>query len=102
MQVSRVWRQCRRCADSGALAGQALSLLSSRPLEDYSDVPSQPSNAKLAIVAGAEPGLARYAVLAQALRERVLRGEWPPGAAMPAEQVLAADHGVALGTMRQA
>lgn len=65
-------------------------------------MPSHPSTAKLAIVAGAEPGLARYAVLAQALRERLLRGEWPPGAAMPAEQVLAADHGVALGTMRQA
>ncbi len=50
----------------------------------------------------AEPGRSRYAVLAQALRERVLRGEWPPGSAIPAEQVLAAEHGVALGTMRQA
>lgn len=54
------------------------------------------------IALAAEPGRARYAVLAQALRERLLRGEWPPGAAMPAEQVLAAGHGVALGTMRQA
>jgi GntR family transcriptional regulator len=58
--------------------------------------------AEPALVLAAEPGRARYAQLAQALRERVLRGEWPPGAAMPAEQVLAADHGVALGTMRQA
>ncbi len=50
----------------------------------------------------AEPGRARYAVLAQVLRDRVLRGDWPPGGALPAEQVLAADHGVALGTIRQA
>ena len=50
----------------------------------------------------AEPGRARYAVLAQLLRERVLRGDWPPGGALPAEQVLTAEHGVALGTVRQA
>lgn len=68
---------------------------------------SQASQAALVALAApaalaVEPGRARYALLAQALRERLLRGEWPPGAAMPAEQVLAADHGVALGTMRQA
>ena len=49
-----------------------------------------------------EPGHARYAALAQRLRDRVLQGDWPPGAALPAEQALAADHGVALGTARQA
>lgn len=49
-----------------------------------------------------EPGHARYAALAQRLRDRVLQGDWPPGAALPAEQALAAQHGVALGTARQA
>jgi GntR family transcriptional regulator len=49
-----------------------------------------------------EPGRSRYAVLAEAMRARILRGEWPPGTALPAEQTLAADHGVALGTIRQA
>lgn len=50
----------------------------------------------------AEPGQSRYAALAAAMRARILAGEWPPGTAIPAEQVLAADHGVALGTMRRA
>ena len=49
-----------------------------------------------------EPGRSRYSVLAEALRTHVLRGEWPPGMAIPAEQTLAAEHGVALGTMRRA
>jgi GntR family transcriptional regulator len=48
-----------------------------------------------------EPGLSRYAVLATALRARILAGEWPPGSALPSEQQLAAQHGVALGTMRR-
>lgn len=48
------------------------------------------------------PGLARYAALAAALRQRVVRGEWLPGTALPAEQALAAEHGVALGTLRRA
>ena len=48
------------------------------------------------------PGLARYAALAAARRQRVVRGEWLPGTALPAEQALAAEHGVALGTMRRA
>lgn len=49
-----------------------------------------------------EPGQSRYAALAAALRARVLAGEWPPGSALPAEQTLAVEHGVALGTMRRA
>lgn len=49
-----------------------------------------------------EPGQSRYGALAGALRERVIAGEWPPGSALPAEQMLAAEHGVALGTMRRA
>jgi GntR family transcriptional regulator len=50
----------------------------------------------------AEPGQSRYGALAVALRARVIAGEWPPGTAIPAEQTLAAEHGVALGTMRRA
>ncbi len=50
----------------------------------------------------AEPGLSRYASLAQALRARVVAGEWPPGSALPAESQLASEHTVALGTMRRA
>lgn len=49
-----------------------------------------------------QPGLSRYAVLAAAMRTRIVRGDWPPGCAIPAEQTLAAEHGVALGTMRRA
>jgi GntR family transcriptional regulator len=50
----------------------------------------------------AEPGQSRYAALAGAMRARIVAGEWPPGSAIPAEQTLAAEHGVALGTMRRA
>jgi GntR family transcriptional regulator len=49
-----------------------------------------------------EPGQSRYAALAAALRQRIVAGEWPPGSALPAELTLAAEHGVALGTMRRA
>lgn len=49
-----------------------------------------------------EPGQSRYAALAAALRARIVAGEWPPGTALPAEQTLAAEHGVALGTFRRA
>ena len=49
-----------------------------------------------------DSGRSRYAVLAQALRQRVHRGEWVPGVALPSEQSLAQDNGVALGTMRRA
>jgi GntR family transcriptional regulator len=49
-----------------------------------------------------EPGQSRYAALAVAMRARIVQGVWPPGTAIPAEQTLAAEHGVALGTMRRA
>ncbi|MBC5766388.1 GntR family transcriptional regulator [Ramlibacter albus] len=49
-----------------------------------------------------EPGVSRYAALAAALRARIVAGEWPAGTAIPAEQQLAAEHKVALGTMRRA
>ncbi len=49
-----------------------------------------------------EPGQSRYAALAAAMRARIIAGEWPPATAIPAEQTLAAEHGVALGTMRRA
>ena len=49
-----------------------------------------------------EPGQSRYAALAGALRHRIVDGEWPPGAALPAETRLAVEHGVALGTLRRA
>lgn len=49
-----------------------------------------------------EIGQSRYAALAAALRARVVAGEWPPGSALPAEDKLAQDHQVALGTMRRA
>lgn len=59
-------------------------------------------SAPLLTVVPAEPGQSRYAALAAALRARVVAGEWPPGSALPAEQTLAAEHGVALGTLRRA
>lgn len=49
-----------------------------------------------------EPGQSRYGALATAMRARIVAGEWPPGHAIPSEQTLAAEHGVALGTMRRA
>lgn len=49
-----------------------------------------------------QPGVSRYAALATALRARIVAGEWPPGSMLPAEQTLAGEHGVALGTLRQA
>jgi GntR family transcriptional regulator len=49
-----------------------------------------------------EPGQSRYGAVAAALRQRVVGGEWPPGTALPAEGRLAAEHGVALGTVRRA
>jgi GntR family transcriptional regulator len=59
-------------------------------------------NKALHLVPPAEPGLSRYASLAQALRARVIAGEWSPGSALPAESQLATEHRVALGTMRRA
>lgn len=58
--------------------------------------------AQIFSLAPREPGQSRYGALAAALRARVIAGEWPPGSAMPAEQTLASEHGVALGTMRRA
>jgi GntR family transcriptional regulator len=63
------------------------------------------SERKLSLVSmpqPAEPGLSRYAAVAAALRARILAGEWPPGAALPSEQSLAAQHGIALATLRRA
>ncbi|HLL11289.1 MAG TPA: GntR family transcriptional regulator [Rubrivivax sp.] len=51
---------------------------------------------------GEDHGRSRYAVLAKALRQRIVAGEWVPGIALPAEQVLARENEVALGTMRRA
>jgi len=47
-------------------------------------------------------GLSRYGALAAELRRRIVDGQWPPGSALPAEQRLASERGVALGTLRQA
>ena len=47
-------------------------------------------------------GQSRYGMLAGALRERVMQGEWVPGEVIPAESALARAYVVALGTMRQA
>src|SRR5215204_3621437 len=49
-----------------------------------------------------DPGQTRYGALAAALRHRIVDSEWPPGTALPAETSLAAEHGVALGTLRRA
>jgi GntR family transcriptional regulator len=49
-----------------------------------------------------EPGQSRYGWLAASLRARITQGEWVPGTALPAEAALAKEHGVALGTLRQA
>ncbi len=47
-------------------------------------------------------GQSRYGALAQALRTRILQGEWAPGDMIPSESALALSYGVALGTIRQA
>ncbi len=48
------------------------------------------------------PGQSRYGWLAASLRARITQGEWVPGTALPPEAALAKEHGVALGTLRQA
>ena len=48
------------------------------------------------------PGQSRYGWLASSLRARITLGEWVPGTALPPEAALAKEHGVALGTLRQA
>jgi GntR family transcriptional regulator len=50
----------------------------------------------------AEPGVSRYAAIAADLRARIVAGEWPPGTALPSEQALAAQQGVAMATLRRA
>ena len=48
-------------------------------------------------------GRSRYGQVAQSLRERIRHGEWVPGgSALPCEETLAAQHGVAVGTVRRA
>jgi len=44
----------------------------------------------------------KYVVIADELRERITRGELPPGARVPSTRRLAADHGVALATAAKA
>ncbi len=46
-------------------------------------------------------GQSRYGMLATALRDRILQGEWAPGDMLPPETELARRYGVALGTIRQ-
>jgi GntR family transcriptional regulator len=59
-------------------------------------------NTPLRLVEPSQLGLSRYASLANALRARVVAGEWSPGSALPAESQLVTEHSVALGTMRRA
>lgn len=63
-------------------------------------MPAAPGHQPLPDAAPA--GLSRYGQLAEALRQRLLAGQWQPGEGLPAEAALARAHGVALGTMRQA
>ena len=56
----------------------------------------------LKLVPTDDSGRARYALLAQSLRHRILAGEWVPGVSLPSEQQLAQESQVALGTMRRA
>ncbi len=58
--------------------------------------------AQLLTLPGFELGQRRYALVAQGLRGRILSSEWAGGIALPAEQELARQYEVALGTMRQA
>jgi GntR family transcriptional regulator len=65
-------------------------------------MPTTPSLVRGREGASDDHGRSRYAVLAQALRQRIFAGEWVPGIALPAEQALARENNVALGTMRRA
>ncbi|CAG9186985.1 GntR family transcriptional regulator [Cupriavidus pinatubonensis] len=47
-------------------------------------------------------GVSRYGRIAAQLQRKIVDGEWPPGAAIPAESTLATEFGTALGTIRQA
>ena len=65
---------------------------------NHASAPSSP----LGTVVPFEPGQSRYGALAAAIKARIVAGEWQPGSALPAEQTLAHEHGVALGTLRRA
>jgi len=52
--------------------------------------------------ASAAPGISRYGRIAAQLQRKIVAGDWPPGKAIPAESALAAEFGIALGTIRQA
>lgn len=52
--------------------------------------------------AATAPGVSRYGRIAALLQRKIVAGEWLPGAAIPAENTLAAEFGIALGTIRQA
>jgi GntR family transcriptional regulator len=66
-------------------------------------IPAMPSPRHLSLVESPPvAGHARYARIANALREALLAGRWQPGDTVPAESQLADEYRVALGTMRQA
>jgi len=47
-------------------------------------------------------GMSRYGQIAALLQQKIVSGEWSPGAVIPAESALASEFGIALGTIRQA
>ncbi|WP_067500567.1 substrate-binding domain-containing protein [Actinoplanes sp. TFC3] len=47
-------------------------------------------------------GSRKFRLLADRLRRRIAGGDWPPGARLPTEPLLAAAHGVGIGTVRRA
>ena len=49
-----------------------------------------------------DSGVPLYAQVSEILMQRILNGEWPPGASLPAEPELCEEFGVARGTLRQA
>ena len=54
------------------------------------------------VVARSRTGQARWAQIAQSLRERIVAGEWRAGDCLPAEAALADAYDVAMGTLRAA
>lgn len=49
-----------------------------------------------------DSGIPLYAQVSEILLQRILNGDWPPGASLPAEPDLCQEFGVARGTLRQA
>jgi GntR family transcriptional regulator of arabinose operon len=49
-----------------------------------------------------DSGVPLYVQVNEILMQRILNGEWPPGASLPAEPELCEEFGVARGTLRQA